>query len=1775
MSDMNHSRGSASTRRSRKIKVAPMTRAVRMALAASVAALALGAGNGAVAANCKAPARGLMPCSAVVLDATPVVDLTVIREGAARTSTGPMFAALAIDESDTGDVVIDNADPITEIDLAYDVTSISGYSSGGDVQITNHPSADLYAGSVFGNAIGIYAYSATGTASVDNSADIGANSYAGIADGIFAAGVDVEVSNSGAIETYSYSWTAGIEAESTDSTVVTNSGDITVSAGEPYLSYDGFAYYLGAAQGGHAKGIYATAGAGGIEVSNSGNIYASGGYVVGIEAAASGDITIDNSGSIATGPDVARTIDYSTDPYGIVTLTGAQIAYGIDATSSGEGAAVRISNSGDIEAAGRYGGTGISATASGYGGTAEITNSGTIFASQYAKYGYGAYGVVANADGDATSTNSGSIEVYSGGSATGAAAMSFAGDASVTNSGDIEVIGRAFGNNYSATGVLAFAVNGTVYANNSGTINVSGEGYLGRGIDAQGYAGATVVNSGSLDVDAKYGYGIYAVSNGGDTIVDNTAEGEIGFTSTAGNGSGIFAVSVGGDVSVHNAGVIEGRTMDQAIGVFGLSLSGDVDLSNSGSIDVATSADTAVGMFARAWYGTASVANSGDITVSTFEASEYVDNLGYLTYGVLAQGGNVEVSNSGDITVDGEAYAAGIVASALGDVVITSTATGSINVHAPGMLVEHSYYVPGDGGGYYGGYGTWYYYTVLTGSVSGINAESASGDVLISNASDITAGSELVNAIGINAIGAANVTVGNSGDIEATTTYGLSAYGVFAAGAYVEVENSGSIDVLGLGYASGIAAVSLYGTTVANAGDIDVSAPGGYVSYYGYYRAVGSAFGINAQSLYGHVSVSNSGDITATSDGVADVAGINAVGPADITVTNGGDIAASTLYGEAYGINAVTNSRVGGTTTVNNSGDITVVAPDSPFGHANGISAFRQYEGDVVVGNSGDIDVQAGGRSYGVYAHTKYGDVSVSNSGDITMLSQTDAQTGIQISAGTFFAGGGDASVLNSGDISIDSGYGLAVGIGSIAGAVAGYDLIGNSYIFNSGDIEASAEHFAYGIQARGAESATVVNTGDLDVYASVTNGSYYNFSTAGGIAVLSFAGGDLSIENAGDITANSYEDAFGFYANGGSVGNISITNAGDVGVHSQTTTARGVIAKSYYGNITVDNGGSIVAIGDDAALASVGVHVTGRTGDVVVNNAGDIHAEGSMVAIGVLFQTYGATTTINNASTGSISADGDPGYAWAVYGSYYAADTINNAGLIAGSIALYGGDDVINNLAGGTLRLDGGVIDLGSGVEGNAFNNAGTIRALGDSVIDMGSGGAVTLVPSLNPLPLVNTGSIDLLDGAADDSLTIVGDLGGNGALNIDVSVPDNAADRLIVDGSMVAGAVQTVNATFHPSLLAAAQSGEAIDFAWVSGNSTAGSFVGGQVIGEDASNFLDLGVVVTSSIDAANASDDVFSIGVTVDGLNDTGALATNAASGAAGMLAAQVGTFKQRMGVNPYGDAGKVMSAFFRTYTSEGDVNPVHASGNFGQGGNFAYDQSVWGREVGINANLSGNFHAGVVLGTADGRQRLTGEGVGSNRMDGMTWGLYATWFAPQGFYVDVSGRWMAVDIVSTSAAGQLSNRAHTGAWNLEAGYEWKLGGLSVVPQVQYTRTEVDGISALQGAAATFQSHDGTSSRGRVGVEVSKTFESASGIRWTPYGSINAIREFDGEMGYTVAGAFTGSTSTKGTSTMAELGVGVQKGGWGFTLGANWLDGGAFKSTIGGQAIVRFAW
>ncbi|MEO6226532.1 MAG: hypothetical protein ABIO61_01575, partial [Thermomonas sp.] len=788
----NSKRTSANSRRKRIIKVAPVTRAVRVALAASLAALALGASSGAFAANCNAPTVLMTPCKATSIDAAPVADLTLVH-AAAPAARGAFIMPLAISESSAGDVVIDNADPINEFSVNYDATAIYGYSSGGSVDITNQATGtlqaisingnatgiegyafgdvsidnagDTYVVSINGNAIGLYGYSMTGDVSINNTAAVTAYSANGLADGIFASGANVEVTNLGSISAYGYTWAAGIEAQGTGTTSVTNDGDI-------------YARSLGPT---HAYGIYATGDV--VEIGNTGNIEALGYYATGIEAQGGSSVTITNDGDIVAG-----------------SATTSLLATGINASSNAPDGVVTITNNGSVSGIGVYGGTGIAATASGANGSASVINNGSIYASQVIRNGYGAYGIIASADGDASVDNNltGTITVYSPGTASGASALSFSGNTSVTNAGGIDVYGYS-----AADGIVSFAQNGTAYAGNSGTIDVVSLN-TGHGIDVDGLQGATAVNGGDIAVDGYRAFGIRANSGTGDVVVTNdgsiyaTYGSSYGYT---GRAYGIFAASVQGDVSVDNSGDIQTTVNGVSVGVFTSSTYGDIDVSNSGIVSAYSYNSTAVGVFARATDGMASVDNSGTIIAESYNGS---------AFGVQARGSYVEAINSGDITASGFAAATGIAALSYDGATVTTTG-GAISVYAFGRA-------------------------------NGIDAQSQGGDVTVDNASSIDSIGLVLGAKGIQGLAYGNVDIGSSGDIYTYSAMGNSigiygysiagnvsiinsggittisdaglADGIFASGADVEVSNSGSIEVSGYTWAAGIEAQGTGTTSV-------------------------------------------------------------------------------------------------------------------------------------------------------------------------------------------------------------------------------------------------------------------------------------------------------------------------------------------------------------------------------------------------------------------------------------------------------------------------------------------------------------------------------------------------------------------------------------------------------------------------------------------------------------------------------------------------------------------------------------------------------------------------------------------------------------------------------------------------------------------------------------------------------------------------------------------------------------------------------------------------
>ncbi|MBZ0070208.1 MAG: autotransporter outer membrane beta-barrel domain-containing protein, partial [Gammaproteobacteria bacterium] len=1072
------------------------------------------------------------------------------------------------------------------------------------------------------------------------------------------------------------------------------------------------------------------------------------------------------------------------------------------------------------------------------------------------------------------------------------------------------------------------------------------------------------------------------------------------------------------------------------------------------------------------------------------------------------------------------------------------------------------------------------------------------------------------SALGIYASAATTATVDNSGDITVDSLGGGLVEGIFAYGLDASVTNSGDITATsntGGMFGGGIQVYGVDSAAIDNSGDIDVSVNGIGGEAIGLYAVV--------NTLAGTVDVTNSGAIDVAADNAFGVDTLNglvgAVGT--VNVTNSGAITATGYY-YSYGVRALGYGDVTVTNTATGSIDSTA------YYQGLGILA-NSADGDAIVTNAGTIDATSTYLGIGAYyaigidAFAAAGNATVSNSGAITATSANNYAKAIWAQAagdvavtnsGTVLATGyyshgvdaysvmGNVTVGNSGGITAHSDAGRAYGIAAYAG-------VGDVAVTNaaSGDILAeSGGKYAFGIFASAPTgTTTVTNAGDITATSFPASTAPLYGDKAYGIVAL---GDTVVVDNSGTITADGgAKYGNGIFASSTGVGGTTVTSSGDI-TASSYFVSYGIDARSAGGDTTVSNGGNIAV---SAYNYAYGVNAYSAVGDVVVNNSGDITATMDVLgtfAAAVKMEAPLGTSTLNNAAGGTIQAFGPDGQAWAVYGSNV-INTINNSGTITGAINLFDGDDAFYNnatgvwdasgtytsdfglgndylrnagdvivsqaaigfgdgddtfltVAGGEVHLNTGTIAMGAGI--NAFVNGGTVfvnNAL--NYIDAGVNGTVT-----------NNGTIDMVDNHVNDALTVGPVLGGVGSLNIDVNQVALTADSLYVIGDMTANAVQTVNVNFPMFPITQHMT---IPFAWITGNSVASNFAPGTLLNYNYPlNFIDVDLTISSAIDATNTVDDVFSINLDVNGLNDTGSIAALTAQGAANFMNAQVGTFRQRLGVNPYGDAGKVMSAYVRYYTETGDVNPGHNAHNFGQGGNFDYRQASWGTEVGVNANLWSNLHAGVVLGNADSRQRLDSPGVGTNRMDGMTFGMYLTWYVPNGWYVDLTARKMAADVYSTSVGGVLQSRVHTNAVSLEGGYEFKVGNINIVPQIQYTWTQVDEIDPYHGQYADLVLGGGHYNRGRVGVDFNTQIESGD-FRWTPYGSLNWVHNSRGASEYTIGGVFHGDTWVNGSAFMAEFGVGVERGGFGFTIGGNWTDGGSYDSVLGGQASFRYSW
>jgi len=739
----------------------------------------------------------------------------------------------------------------------------------------------------------------------------------------------------------------------------------------------------------------------------------------------------------------------------------------------------------------------------------------------------------------------------------------------------------------------------------------------------------------------------------------------------------------------------------------------------------------------------------------------------------------------------------------------------------------------------------------------------------------------------------------------------------------------------------------------------------------------------------------------------------------------------------------------------------------------------------------------------------------------------------------------------------------------------------------------------------------TIDNAGLVSAAATVGGVDKLGAATATGISAFSWSYGSVNVSNTGTIYATATSPGVATATGISTTANDITVALGKTSVIVATANGADSIATGLFASgatVSASNAGTVKAIATGANSTAYGVQLV-TPGALSFTNAGALHANAAH-AVTVDLTSATSATLINTGlivarptvlNTNGIAVETSAPNA-----------VIQNYGTLTGKLRNGAGNDTFTNFAGGTWNA-AGISDFGAGDD--FLRNVGTIE-FNHSTIDLGNpdtlgnrftnatGGVITVASSnslsmgttnANANVFVNNGTLNFQNGVAGDTLTIAGNFSGNsnGVIDMDVNGLNGASDQLNINGNVLAGSVNKVNVDLLTDPTTATT---LIPLITVSGTSTAGSFVLGNVV--QNKSFLDVLVsksgVFSLSLTAPNsaaaapamasslggveaAADSVrpaFGFEESVAGLSDLGTLAASAAPGVQSLMNSQIGTLEDRMGAVSQTIQGG-LSLWTRAFADSGTVDPDHSAGNFGQNGNFGFDQSNSGEELGLDFAISDQFKAGALFAKSRANQSLDGNEADSSQITGNTSGLYGTWIATSGLYVDASYRWMSFNDRLHAPTGYASIHGNADAFNLEVGKTWTLAnGLQIAPQFQYTLTKVDNINAQTGSLAGFQSTGDDASRARLGVMFSKAYTPASSNAvWMPYASLSAVQELDGKNSYSVDNTFYGETDTKGTSVLAETGLNVQLGKLAVFGGLNWQDGGALKSFFGGQVGLRY--
>ncbi|WP_373490873.1 autotransporter domain-containing protein [Parasphingorhabdus sp.] len=828
--------------------------------------------------------------------------------------------------------------------------------------------------------------------------------------------------------------------------------------------------------------------------------------------------------------------------------------------------------------------------------------------------------------------------------------------------------------------------------------------------------------------------------------------------------------------------------------------------------------------------------------------------------------------------------------------------------------------------------------------------------------------------------------------------------------------------------------------------------------------------GINASSASGTVTV-NANDVTTSGDRAT---GISAsgnsgdvfidVGTVTTTGANSGGIVANTAGDITINFDSVTSTGTGVSATGGSNSVVSVNGGDVTTSGDNAAGILAR--GNFAIGSTGSINVAAdnvsteGTAADGINVESRFSTATV-DAGTVNTTGDN--------ARGIVAIGGAEANIaFDSVTTSGNGATGILVPSGSLfVRPTAIADISGGNVSTNGDD--------AIGIAVAAGTTATV----DVDMISTTGNGST-------GLSVAPGTGGLFGTADTPSATllvgsvSTTGDNAAGIDA---SVTDDLFVTVGSVSTSGDTSSA--LLATTTGGNVTATVDGAVLATGanSDGLVVNSGGNATvniGNGGSFAVSQGDSIVMNSAGVST-----LNNAGMIGNNAGGLAVLATGGP-------------ITINNSGTLSSDIVLTSGADRINN--SGTF-LVGVNPDFGTGAD--VFNNSGLIR--------VGSGAAVMASPTFTGLEsLTNSGTIDLRDGGAGDTLTLPGTYAGaNGTLGLDVLLDGttNLSDELIIGG--LASGTTTVELNrlgdsaplFNPgTILVRAATGSEADAFDLAGGSLDAGFVRYEVQYDPANGTYALtGAPSDAAFRTLNYAEGVRSIWL-------------KSADVISAQLRARRDTLWAQGDSTPSGRLWMQMHGSVEQRESQRDFNAFGQSRNV----DIGYEQDYFGGQLGLDiaggSGERGGFAAGITAGYINSSLNFAGS-TDRMRFDVVNGGAYASYSAGN-FFVNALGKY---DYYWADAqAGNLGfqqdfNGGVYGARG-EAGFRFGSDSFFVEPaaSISYVKNDLDDLTPA-GTTVSFDDDDGL--RGRAGARIGGQFD-VGASKMAVYAGANYVHEFKGQ-------------------------------------------------------------